>query len=422
VLTGREADIARDLIPEIAARLEFLEQVGLGYLTLDRGAPTLSGGEAQRIRLAAQLGSNLQGVCYVLDEPTIGLHARDNQILLAALKTLSDKGNTLVVVEHDEDTIRRADHVIDIGPSAGKRGGRLVAQGSVADLAAAEDSQTGRYLLHAMRHPLQPRRVVAPVTSKTRANNDLSTLGNGQKDTENPETTWLRVLGADLHNLQRVDVAVPLRRLVAVTGVSGSGKSTLARDVLLANVAAWVGQRATKAGRDAMDAGQAPALVGCAGLQGFETLDRVLEVDQTPIGKTPRSCPATYIGFWDTVRKLFAESLGPLLKSVDRGRLDNLVVFAPATDGAWVDKLLAATRRLPMPPTVVMTVDGALERRDKKTISRFFFRRPREEAPIGEVPAVYDRLRQAGVELRVIHKQTGAAIDQNGIEAWRSLG
>ncbi len=133
-LTGREAEIARDLVPEIKSRLEFLEEVGLGYLTLDRGAPTLSGGEAQRIRLAAQLGSNLQGVCYVLDEPTIGLHARDNQILLNALHKLGDKGNTLVVVEHDEDTIRRADHIIDIGPSAGKRGGRLVAEGRVADI------------------------------------------------------------------------------------------------------------------------------------------------------------------------------------------------------------------------------------------------------------------------------------------------
>ncbi len=157
-MTQREADIARDLVPEIQSRLEFLEEVGLGYLTLDRGAPTLSGGEAQRIRLAAQLGSNLQGVCYVLDEPTIGLHARDNHILLNALHKLGDKGNTLVVVEHDEDTIRRADHIIDIGPSAGKRGGRLVAQGSVADVQAADDSQTGRYLLHAMRHPLQARR------------------------------------------------------------------------------------------------------------------------------------------------------------------------------------------------------------------------------------------------------------------------
>src|SRR5215218_11316915 len=160
VLTGREADIARDLVPEIKSRLEFLEEVGLGYLTLDRGAPTLSGGEAQRIRLAAQLGSNLQGVCYVLDEPTIGLHARDNQILLNALHKLGDKGNTLVVVEHDEDTIRRADHIIDIGPSAGKRGGRLVAQGTVADLEAAGESQTGRYLRDAIRHPLHPRRDV----------------------------------------------------------------------------------------------------------------------------------------------------------------------------------------------------------------------------------------------------------------------
>ena len=160
-LVGRDSEIARDLVAEIGSRLEFLEQVGLGYLTLDRGAPTLSGGEAQRIRLAAQLGSNLQGVCYVLDEPTIGLHARDNQMLLGALHTLSDKGNTLVVVEHDEDTIRRADHIIDIGPSAGRRGGRLIAQGDVASLTQAPESQTGRYLLHAMRHPLQSRRVVA---------------------------------------------------------------------------------------------------------------------------------------------------------------------------------------------------------------------------------------------------------------------
>ncbi|MDE2414225.1 MAG: excinuclease ABC subunit UvrA [Comamonadaceae bacterium] len=302
-LSGREADIARDLIPEIQSRLEFLEEVGLSYLTLDRGAPTLSGGEAQRIRLAAQLGSNLQGVCYVLDEPTIGLHARDNQILLNALHKLGDKGNTLVVVEHDEDTIRRADHIIDIGPSAGKRGGRLVAQGSVADLQAAEDSQTGRYLLHAMRHPLKPRRAVLLPPPE----------GEGVK-------AWLTVLGAHLHNLQQVDLRLPLQRLVAVTGVSGSGKSTLARDVLLANVAAWVGQRATKAGREAMDAGGAPALVGCAGLQGFETIDRVLEVDQTPIGKTPRSCPATYIGFWDTIRKLFAETLEAKARGYAPGR------------------------------------------------------------------------------------------------------
>ncbi len=300
-LAGRDAEIARDLVPEIMSRLDFLEQVGLGYLTLDRGAPTLSGGEAQRIRLAAQLGSNLQGVCYVLDEPTIGLHARDNRILLNALQTLSDKGNTLVVVEHDEDTIRQAEHLIDIGPGAGVRGGRLVAQGSAADLQASADSATGRYLRDAIRHPLHARRPVS--------------LEAGVA----PEGA-LRVLGAHLHNLQNIDVTVPLKRLVAVTGVSGSGKSTLARDVLLANVAAWVGQRATKAGREAMDAGKAPALAGCTGLRGFEKIDRVLEVDQTPIGKTPRSCPATYIGFWDTVRKLFAETLEARARGYAPGR------------------------------------------------------------------------------------------------------
>ena len=315
-LSGREADIARDLVPEIRSRLEFLEEVGLSYLTLDRGAPTLSGGEAQRIRLAAQLGSNLQGVCYVLDEPTIGLHARDNQILLDALHKLGDKGNTLVVVEHDEDTIRRADHIIDIGPSAGKRGGRLVAQGTVADITAAADSQTGRYLLHAMRHPLRARRpVVAPENGAASA---FPISAGGQNDHET--LRWLTVHGAHLHNLQQVTARVPLKRLVAITGVSGSGKSTLARDVLLSNVAAWVGQRATKAGREAMDAGKAPPLAGCTGLSGFETIDRVLEVDQTPIGKTPRSCPATYIGFWDTVRKLFAETLEAKARGYAAGR------------------------------------------------------------------------------------------------------
>ncbi|MFZ5567969.1 MAG: excinuclease ABC subunit UvrA [Pseudomonadota bacterium] len=294
-LSQRENDIARDLIPEIRSRLEFLEQVGLGYLTLDRGAPTLSGGEAQRIRLAAQLGSNLQGVCYVLDEPTIGLHARDNQILLDALHTLSERGNTLVVVEHDEDTIRRADHLIDIGPSAGKRGGRLVAQGSVSDLTQAEDSQTGRYLLHAMKHPLQPRR-----------------------DVKAKDLQWLTVEGASLHNLQQVTARLPLKRLVAVTGVSGSGKSTLARDVLLANVAAVVARRATKAGRDALAKGVDWS--GCESVSGYEVVDRVLEVDQTPIGKTPRSCPATYIGFWDTIRKLFAETLEAKARGYAAGR------------------------------------------------------------------------------------------------------
>jgi len=304
VMSVRDKGIARDLIPEIRSRLEFLEEVGLSYLTLDRGAPTLSGGEAQRIRLAAQLGSNLQGVCYVLDEPTIGLHARDNQVLLDALHKLGDKGNTLVVVEHDVDTIRSADHLIDIGPGAGKRGGRLVAEGSAQDLSNVEESVTGRYLLHAMKHPMRARRPVLPVP--------LAGEGRGEG--------FVRLRGATLHNLQDINLDVPLQRLVAVTGVSGSGKSTLARDVLLANVQAAVQQRSTKAGRDADDKGKHPNWVGVKSLDGYQSIDRVLEVDQTPIGKTPRSCPATYIGFWDTIRKLFADTLEAKARGYGPGR------------------------------------------------------------------------------------------------------
>ena len=283
-LAGRDAQIARDVVAEIASRLRFLEEVGLGYLTLDRAAPTLSGGEAQRIRLAAQLGSHLQGVCYVLDEPTIGLHARDNALLLDALQRLGAMGNTLVVVEHDEDTIRRAEHLIDVGPGAGKRGGRVVAQGSPNDLVGAPESVTGRFLERPMRHPLQPRRPAAEGTPR------------------------LVVRGASLHNLQRLDAGVPLQRLVAVTGVSGSGKSTLARDVLLANLQ-FRNQRGGK-----------PSWSGCERIDGFEAIDRVLEVDQTPIGKTPRSCPATYIGFWDTIRRLFAETLEAKARGYGPGR------------------------------------------------------------------------------------------------------
>jgi len=272
VARGREEEIARDILTEIRGRLDFMQEVGLGYLALDRAAPTLSGGEAQRIRLAAQLGSNLQGVCYVLDEPTIGLHPRDNRILLNALAQLEQNGNTLVVVEHDEDTIRRASHVIDIGPGAGIRGGRVVAQGTVDDIMDSGDSLTGKYLRHPLAHPLQPRRPV------------------------NDDTPMLTVRGAHLHNLRNVDVQIPVGRLSVVTGVSGSGKSTLAREVLLDNLARAVSARAE------------PAWQGCVGIAGWEHLDRVLEVDQTPIGKTPRSCPATYVGFWDDVRKLFAET------------------------------------------------------------------------------------------------------------------
>ena len=273
-LAGREAEIARDALAEIRSRLAFLEEVGLGYLALDRAAPTLSGGEAQRIRLAAQLGSNLQGVAYVLDEPTIGLHPRDNRILLDALQKLERKGNTLIVVEHDEDTIRRAQHLIDIGPAAGVRGGRVVAQGSVADLMAAPDSATGAFLKAPLAHPLHARRPVTRTVPR------------------------LAVRDARMHNLRRVDAGFPLARLTVVTGVSGSGKSTLAREVLLENLRRVVGQRKPR-----------PEWTGCEAVEGWEQLDRVLEVDQTPIGKTPRSCPATYVGFWDAIRKLFAETL-----------------------------------------------------------------------------------------------------------------
>jgi len=291
-LKGRDAEIARDVVTEIKSRLEFLKEVGLGYLTLDRAAPTLSGGEAQRIRLAAQLGSNLQGVCYVLDEPTIGLHPRDNQILLKALQGLSDKGNTLVVVEHDEDTIRRADHIIDIGPGAGKRGGHLVAQGSVKDLSNTPASLTGQFLAHPLVHPLQARRAVVSFPATGEGREEVKST-----NTNNANTLALTITNAKLHNLQNITVDLPLKRLVAVTGVSGSGKSTLARDVLLANLK-FIN---IKGGR--------PAFQGCDNIEGWGFIDRVLEVDQTPIGKTPRSCPATYIGFWDTIRKLFADTL-----------------------------------------------------------------------------------------------------------------
>ncbi|HKE94345.1 MAG TPA: excinuclease ABC subunit UvrA [Povalibacter sp.] len=272
-LQGRDQEIARDVLSEITTRLTFLEDVGLGYLQLSRAAPTLSGGEAQRIRLAAQLGSNLQGVCYILDEPTIGLHPRDNGVLLDTLEKLAARGNSLLVVEHDEDTIRRADYVVDLGPGAGSRGGKVVAVGTAAELARTRDSVTGRLLSQPLRHPLVPHR---PVNARTPA---------------------LSIRDTSLHNLRKQTVRVPLGRLVVVTGVSGSGKSTLARDVLHDNLHAALSDRR-----------QAPAWRGCREIDGWEAVERILEVDQTPIGKTPRSCPATYVGFWDLIRRLFAET------------------------------------------------------------------------------------------------------------------
>ena len=301
-LTGRERQIARDLLAEIRSRLAFLERVGLGYLQLDRAAPTLSGGEAQRIRLAAQLGSNLQGVCYVLDEPTIGLHPRDNEILLDALGELASHRNTLVVVEHDEDTIRRADHVLDLGPGAGVQGGQIVAAGTVKELMRNPRSITGRFLRRPLRHPAEPRRAT------------------------NAKSPHLTLQGISLHNVAG-DVQIPLGRLVVITGVSGSGKSTVARDVLYTNLRRLLGPadkaaRANSAARAAKRAGRPrhSELTGCRAVRGLEHLGRVLEVDQTPIGKTPRSCPATYIGFWDDIRQIFAATSEARLRGYTASR------------------------------------------------------------------------------------------------------
>jgi len=302
-LNARETEIARDLLAELRARLGFLDRVGLGYLQLDRSAPTLSGGEAQRIRLAAQLGSNLQGVCYVLDEPTIGLHPRDNEILLDSLTELSSHRNTLVVVEHDEETIRRADYVLDLGPAAGVRGGEVVGSGTVKDLIRNPRSTTGRFLDRPLQHPAQPLREV------------------------DSRTDLLKLDRVTLHNVKGADVGIPLGRLVVITGVSGSGKSTVARDVLYTNLRRVLGEanggaargngsngngRNGGAGRKSAakktNGGRVPKddLIGCSGMRGVDKVDRVLEVDQTPIGKTPRSCPATYVGFWDDIRNIYA--------------------------------------------------------------------------------------------------------------------
>ena len=284
-LPERDTIIARDSLKELRSRLDFLHQVGLSYLSLDRAAPTLSGGEAQRIRLAAQLGSNLQGVCYILDEPTIGLHPRDNRMLLETLGRLQKKGNTIVVVEHDEDTILSADHIIDIGPGAGIRGGQIVATGSVAQVRKHPESVTGQLLDAPLQHPLYPQR-------------------------KKPDHS-ISITNATLHNLQNVSVDIPLGQLVCVTGVSGSGKSTLVRDVLHDNLRVLNAQKSKR---------KLNALSGCEAISGWETVSRLLEVDQTPIGKTSRSCPATYIGFWDNIRRLFADTTEARIRGYNASR------------------------------------------------------------------------------------------------------
>ncbi len=283
-LRGPDASIARDILTELRSRLAFLKRVGLSYLTLDRSAPTLSGGEAQRIRLAAQLGSNLRGVCYILDEPTIGLHPRDNRMLLDTLRRLQAKGNTVVVVEHDEATIRQAEHIVDLGPGAGVNGGQVVAAGSLEDLLRNPHSVTGRFLANPLQHPLAgARRVTPPGVS-----------GAGEAPT-------LEIVGACLHNLKGFQVRIPLGRLVCVTGVSGSGKSTLVREIVHDNLRRIVAERRSRKRRR-----RPVRLHGCEKIGGCDDIGRVLEVDQTPIGKTPRSCPATYVGFWDRIRRLYA--------------------------------------------------------------------------------------------------------------------
>jgi len=270
---GTQQTIAADLIPEIRQRLRFMENVGLGYLALGRSAKTLSGGESQRIRLAAQLGSNLRGVLYVLDEPTIGLHSRDNLRLLDTLAALREKGNSLVIVEHDEETMRRADYIVDLGPRAGSHGGEVVATGTLRDLERSKNSETGRCLKTPLSHP----------TRKSRRS--LGAVEN-----------WIQVHGARANNLKEVDVRFPVGRLSVITGISGSGKSTLMHDVLLPAVIEQLENRKHSGNGDLFKL-----------VSGTEEIEAIYEVDQSPIGKTSRSTPGTYIKVFDEIRNLYAQ-------------------------------------------------------------------------------------------------------------------
>lgn len=313
---GRAVLIAGGVIDELMSRLRFLEQVGLEYLTLDRAAPTLSGGEAQRIRLASQLGTNLKGVCYVLDEPTIGLHARDNLKLLDTLFELKEKGNTVVVVEHDEETIRRAEYLIDLGLGGGKTGGNIIAQGTVKNILKCKESLTGFYL----RKPLSHKRLRRSVDIKNA----------------------IKITGASLHNLKNIDVSIPLEKLICVTGVSGSGKSTLIRDILYNNLKECISEKSTV------------EFHGCNNISGWESVDRILEVDQSPIGKTPRSCPATYIGFMDDIRKLFAKAPESLIRGFSNSRFsfNTNEGRCPSCEGQGIKKI-----EMSFLPDVVVTCE-----------------------------------------------------------------
>ena len=281
-LEGNMASVAEQILREIRCRLQFLTDVGLQYLTLSRSSGTLSGGESQRIRLATQIGSSLMGVLYILDEPSIGLHQRDNDKLLMTLKSLRDLGNTLIVVEHDEDTMREADFIVDVGPGAGSHGGEIVAAGTLEDILACEKSITGQYLSGAKK---------IPVPSERRA-------GNGK---------MLAVRGAEENNLKKVDVEIPLGTLTCVTGVSGSGKSSLVNQVLNRTLLGRLNHARTRPGK-------------CRCVEGMEHLDKVIDIDQSPIGRTPRSNPATYTGVFNDIRDLFASTNDAKIRGYGPGR------------------------------------------------------------------------------------------------------
>ena len=281
-LTEKQEMIAHQILKELHARLQFLIDVGLDYLTLARSAGTLSGGEAQRIRLATQIGSGLTGVLYILDEPSIGLHQRDNEKLIATLKKLRDLGNTLIVVEHDEDTMYAADHIIDIGPGAGVHGGNVIAEGTAEEIKKNEKSITGKYLSGKLK---------IEVPAKRRKGNKKC----------------LEIVGAAENNLKDVNVRIPLGKMVAVTGVSGSGKSSLINEVLYKKLANDLNKASLRPGK-------------CKEIKGIDNLDKVIAIDQSPIGRTPRSNPATYVGVFDLIRDLFAETNEAKLRGYSKGR------------------------------------------------------------------------------------------------------
>ncbi|MEL7607872.1 MAG: excinuclease ABC subunit UvrA [Bacillota bacterium] len=281
-LSSTQMIIAEQILKEINARLGFLMDVGLDYLTLSRSSSSLSGGEAQRIRLATQIGSGLVGVLYILDEPSIGLHQRDNQRLLDTLRGLRDLGNTLIVVEHDEDTILSADHIVDIGPGAGEHGGRLVAQGTPADIMACESSITGQYLS-------KKREIAVPKTRRE------------------PNGKWLSIKGARANNLKNIDVSIPLGVFTCVTGVSGSGKSSLVNEVIKKTLLRDLNRAHTRPG-------------DCDGIDGIDYLDKIIDIDQSPIGRTPRSNPATYTGLFDLIREVFAMTPDAKMRGYTNGR------------------------------------------------------------------------------------------------------